>query len=86
MLNLDCMESDDLMAFWMKHQRGRGYRTFFPNGGKGTKTATGDLAAYAANKATAQTCRKRGDIQAAMIYETICDNIYNDLPDFAKFW
>lgn len=84
--NLDSMQSDELMEFWMRHQRGRGYKLLFPTGGKGTRIATGDLAAYAANAATARSCRLRGDIRAALIYERICDNIYSDLPDWARGW
>ena len=84
--NLDCETAEDLMTFWSRHQRGRKAKDLFPDGGKGTRKATGDLAAYAANKATAMSCRKRGDIQAAVIYEGICDTIYNDLPYWAKSW
>ena len=83
--NLDCMEDDDLMGFWLRHQRGRKARDIFPNGGKGTRTATGDLAAYAVNKATAMSCRIRGDIRAALIYEKICEDIYDGLPDSARW-
>ena len=40
---------------------------------------------YAANKATAMRCRIAGDVQAALIYEAICDQIYSGLPEFAKW-
>jgi hypothetical protein len=83
--NLDCQSSDDLMAFWLRHQRGRKVRELFPAGGKGTRRATADLANYASNKATAQDCRLRGDIKAALIYEGICDRIYDRLPEFARW-
>jgi len=85
MENLDCMLADELMTFWLKHQRGRKYRELFPLGGPGTKRAAGDLANYASNKATAMQCRLRGDIQAAFIYETICDRIYTGLPASARW-
>lgn len=83
--NLDCETSDDLLAFWTKHQRGRSYLALFPSGGVGTKRATADLANYASNKATAQTCRLLGDIRSAAMYEDIADRIYEGLPEFAKW-
>ena len=84
--NLDGMDSEDLMSFWSKHQRGQGYRAFFPNGGKGTINATGDLAAYACNKATAMSCRAAGNIKSALCYEDICDKIYAAMPAWARSW
>ena len=83
--NLDCLESSELWQFWQTHQQGRHYRELFPTGGKDTKRATADLACYASNKATAIDCRIRGDINAALMYEQICDRIYSRLPAFAKW-
>lgn len=88
--NLDAMEPDDLMEFWFLHHGthysgGRNHRRLFPNGGKGTRKAAGDLAAYASNKATAMQCRLRGDIETALMYEGIADRIYARLPEFAKW-
>jgi hypothetical protein len=77
--NLDCMSLPDLMGFWAKYQSGRCYRDLGISG-KGAKRAAGDVANYAANKATAMQCRLRGDIQTAIMYESICDRIYSDLP------
>ncbi len=87
-LNLDCDAGGApyLMAFWFRYQGGQGYRELFPAGGKGTKRATADLANYASNKATAMSCRLRGDINTAVMYEDICDRIYARLPDWAKGW
>jgi hypothetical protein len=73
------------MAFWQHHQNGRRYRDLFPQGGKDTKRATGDLANYASNLHTAQQCRSRGDIASALAYEEICESIYAALPGFAKW-
>jgi len=84
-INLDCMEPDELMAFWSRHQRGRQYRELFPDGGKGTRRATADLANYASNIATAKRCRLRGDIETALMYEKIADRIYESLPSFAQW-
>ena len=83
--NLDTLEPDGLMAFWYKHQRGRKYKDLFPEGGTGTVKATRDLANYASNKATAMSCRERGLIGTALSYEAICDNIYAELPAFARW-
>lgn len=83
--NLDAMEPDALMAFWAKHQRGRAYRDLFPQGGRGTKRAAADLANYAANKATAMRERSQGRIQTALQYESICERIYADLPQGARW-
>lgn len=85
MENFDSMPADELMQFWLKHQGGRAYRELFPDGGKGTKRATSDLANYASNKATAMGCRERGDIRTAQMYESICDRIYDSLPSFARW-
>jgi hypothetical protein len=85
--NLDCFSTDPAvyLAFWFKYQRGRAYRELFPEGGKGTRRATADLANYASNKGTAMQCRLRGEIAAALQYEAICDRIYADLPSFAQW-
>lgn len=83
--NLDCMTPTALMQFWKTYDRGRKYRVVFPDGGPGTMRAVADLANYAANKATAMNCRIKGDIQTAMQYESICDSIYDGLPDYAKW-
>lgn len=83
--NLDAMSSDELLQFWLTHQRGRNYRELFPNGGKGTKSATWQLAHYASNRATAMSCRLRGEILAATVYEGILDRIYRELPEWAKW-
>jgi len=83
--NLDCQEPEDLMAFWSRHQAGRRYRLIFPDGGRGRKRATADLANYASNKATAVACRLRGEINTAGVYEAICERIYNGLPQWARW-
>jgi hypothetical protein len=82
--NFDACTHDDLTAFWMNHQRGRN-RKALGIVGPNSVNLTATLAAYAINKATAMTCRLRGDIMAAMTYETICDNIYDRLPEDVKW-
>lgn len=83
--NLDCVPRSELMEFWSIHQQGRKYRLVFPDGGRGTMRAVADLANYAANKATAISCRERGDIQTAQYYEAVCELIYSRLPSNVKW-
>jgi hypothetical protein len=60
-------------------------RKLFPLNPNGRVRAVRDLHNYAANRATAMICRERGEITTALQYESICDRIYDSLPDFAKF-
>lgn len=79
--NLDCDASLDLMAFWQRYQAGRNYLELIPQGGKGSKRAVANLANYASNLHTARTCRLRGEIGTAQMYESICERIYKNLPE-----
>lgn len=83
--NFDAMPPTELMNFWFDHQRGRNSKDIFPDGGKGSRTITARLAGYASNKATAMRCRENGQIVAALVYERICDDIYNRLPKEVKW-
>jgi len=87
-LNLDSMEQDELMEIWKKVHTApvKTARELFPDRRQGYVSATQNLGAYAANKATAISCRLRGDIPAAQVYEKICDNIYAELPVWARTW
>jgi hypothetical protein len=86
-LNLDAMHADELMTFWSKYSRAtKANRVeLFGRTGEGTVTAARALANYASNKATAMQCRARGDLHAALLYEGICDNIFESLPDYARW-
>jgi len=57
----------------------------FPDRPRGYVAATRSLAHYAYNKSTAMRCRLKGDINAALNYEAICERIYDNLPDYAKW-
>ncbi len=85
--NLDAMSEDELMAFWMRYQNRQRRKDAFAlvGGGPNYTNWAARLGGYAANKATAMSCRKRGDIQAALIYEKICDLIYDKLPDALRW-
>jgi hypothetical protein len=88
-LNLDGMSSEELHQFmrWV----GNGVRPIaaakelFPQREAGFVRATKDLRNYAWNKITAMACRVDGRIDAALAYERICDRIYAELPEWAKW-
>lgn len=89
MINLDCysVDPDELISWWSRYsvnQRTRGAE-LFPERPAGYVRATRDLANYASNKATAMRCRLNGDVGAAMMYESICERIFNGLPAFARW-
>jgi hypothetical protein len=83
--NLDTMDASTLMDFWSDHQNGRNVRGVFPNGGRGTRLAMGQLANYAANIATAKRLRLKGEITTATVYEKIAERIYQRLPTWARW-
>jgi len=80
--NFDAMDHDDLMDYWvkMRHPSRRMAEEVVGDRRPGYTLLARDLAAYAATKAAAMTCRVRGDIEAALVYELICEIIYKDLP------
>jgi hypothetical protein len=87
-LNLDCLTPAELMSLWNQTNSVRPIacaRKWFPTCPKGYVRATKDLGHYAANKATAMELRIEGKIQTALMYEGICDRIYAELPDYAKW-
>ena len=86
--NLDAMlDADEVWAYWIKwHGRGRSIaQQLFPDRPRGYVRALKGLTNYAANKATAMRCRTAGDIVGAQNYERICDNIYDKLPEYARW-
>lgn len=81
--NLDAMTKEDLWEFWKKHREGRSRKESELLIGDKRKNYTvfaANLANYACNKATAMKCRENGEIQAALVYEKICEVIYSTLP------
>ncbi len=88
MENLDCMNQDDLWEFWKKTNSVRPIRfarTLFPEKPQGYVSTTKCLGAYAANKSVAMKLRLDGNIQGAIVYENICDRIYRELPEYARW-
>lgn len=84
--NLDCLETDDLRAFYGVFYRPIYYgRRMFPHRPARYTRVTRDLAHYAMNKVTARNCRLRGQTVEAVQYDQICDRIYRELPDWARW-
>ena len=86
--NLDAMTEDALMKFWLRYQNNQtrdDAAALIGDRRSGYTNIAARLGAYAANKATAMASRKRGDIQAALVYERIADDIYNRLPEDLKW-
>lgn len=84
-VNLDGEFEDDLDEFRVRHQKGRHAAEIFPGKPKGYRRAVSELSLYAINKATAIRRRAAGDIPNARLYEDICESIYRDLPEFARW-
>lgn len=88
-INLDGFENPaDLMDFWSFTNSVRPIvlaRVLFPSKPTGYVRVTRDLGCYASNKATAMKCRLAGTIESALIYERICEDIYNRLPEWARW-
>ncbi len=87
-LNLDSESPESLWSFWKRTNSVRPIafaKQLFPDRPKGYVRATKMLGHYASNKATAIICRLRGD-NTALIYESICDRVYEDLPEWARGW
>lgn len=85
--NLDGMTHDDLMKFWKKYHRPKrkDAAELIGDTRKGYTNIAATVANYALLHAVAMTCRKRGDIQAALTYEHAADLAYDRLPDDLKW-
>lgn len=83
--NIDAMDYDEMVRFWIRHANGANYRELFPAGGKGTKTATAGLSGYAMNKSSAHQMRLQGRIADALKYEEDAERIYQGLPNWAQW-
>jgi len=89
MLNLDCVSESELRELVAEIGQGvrpiRAARKVFGTSGDGRTQAIKNYRAYAWNKITAIVCRSEGKIDAALMYESICERIYKELPEFAKW-
>jgi hypothetical protein len=75
------------MHFWSvwQYPTRNGAELLFDGRHKGYMRAAKDVANYAANKAAAMRCRLSGDVQTALMYEGICNRIYDKLPSYARW-
>jgi hypothetical protein len=87
--NFDAMAESELMDFWFKYHRTGPKRAKEIFGSNPLPPhyvrVTWDLANYACNKAVAMGCRLKGQIDTAISYEKICDQIYDRLPLYARW-
>lgn len=86
--NLDAQSASDLGRAWFLFQQvdtTHAARIMFPSKPKGYMKATRDLGSYAINLSTAKSCREKGNITAAGIYEKIAEQIFEGLPPFARW-
>ncbi|MHC4371777.1 MAG: hypothetical protein ACYSW8_29550 [Planctomycetota bacterium] len=84
--NLDAMDMSHLYKFIAATRGIRPYRAARRMFGEVPAYATVvALHNYARNKVTAMACRERGDIATALMYEGICETIYDSLPEYARW-
>ncbi len=86
MLNLDAMDVTELAEWGKTHQNPtiEQCQTLFPKR-KNVIPIVRNLSQYAINKATSMTHRLKGEIPEALMFEQYADNIYNRLPEFARW-
>lgn len=89
--NLDVCSDSELTAFLDACESTTGIVPrrvavrMFPSKPLGMMRVATSLRNYALNRQIASWCRLRGDIQAALSYERICDKIYARLPGWARW-
>ena len=85
--NLDCLPAGELIGMALKYDRAsrKEARELIGDSRPGYTRIVKNLACYAWNKSTAESCRLRGEIDAALLYEGICDRIYDGLPEDLKW-
>ncbi len=86
-MNLDAMSREELWALYerLSQHPVLEARKRFPDRQQGYVSAARNLMHYAANKATAMKLRLAGKIADALRYEAICERLYGELPDFARW-
>lgn len=86
-INPDAMNNDKLyalIAMIEAHPRKIAQR-LFPDHADGRVRAVKDIKNYCWNAITARHLRVDGNIQTAMEYESICDRIYDRMPEWARW-
>jgi hypothetical protein len=89
--NLDCIDRDELLLFWVKHRKGKNVTALFPDS-EGDERLQAVLALvahvlseYALTKAAAIGARMRGAIADAQGWERECESIYRGLPSEVRW-
>lgn len=83
--NLDAMDAEELLSFYLTHQGGFNAHLLFRKAGASAQSATELLATYADCKRKAIACRREGNVESARQWETQCDKAYSMLPQFARW-
>lgn len=83
--NLDAMDEEELLSFYLTHQGGYNAQLLFRKMGASAQSATDLLATYADCKRQAIACRREGNVEAARHLEMQCDKAYSMLPQFARW-
>ncbi len=87
-VNLDGMDKSELSVF-VAATRGirpaHAAQRLFPAMPASVLGVVRLLCGYARNKITAMACRERGEIRTAIRHEDLCERIYNDLPEYARW-
>ncbi len=86
-INLDDEETVNAWIATHNTNKGRIVANRLGLKGKGSSDLATALSNYAWNKYTAIGLRKRGEIQTAISYESICDRIYKqDIAPVCECW
>ena len=88
-VNINLDDPVELMDFINTYGQNKGRRLAnqLKLKGKGSSKLASAFSNYAWNKSTAISLRKSGEINRALIYESICDNIYEeDIQPVCDCW
>lgn len=85
--NFDGMVPEDLAKWYYDHQPVTPTTAahIFPGRPSGYIEATNRLADYARHKCVAMAARAHGKIQLALRREALCDRLYQELPEYARW-
>ncbi len=81
--NLDAMNKDELLEFVARGEKDAA-RKLFPGRKNGLQVLK-SMHRYAKTKIMAIDMRSTSSVQDALVYESICDSIYSELPEWAQW-
>lgn len=85
-MNLDDAEERKAFISQFGTLKGRSLANRLRLKGKGAARLATAISCYAWNAETAFSCRLRGEMDAALMYEGICDRIYNESLAELGWW